>query len=121
MAGSVGVLHAQDNAAAKDKTAEAKAKAPKDKKKAGKAIVYDSHAYPYFFTDVNANGKADPDEAIRTNSYKTWTPRLAKAAYNYQFVAKDPGGYAHNGRYVIQLLYDSIEDLGGNTSKMQRP
>ncbi|MCB1100390.1 MAG: DUF1080 domain-containing protein [Verrucomicrobiae bacterium] len=37
LAGSVGVLHAQDDAAAKDKTAEAKAKAPKDKKKAGKA------------------------------------------------------------------------------------
>ncbi len=90
-------------------------------RKAGKAIVYDSHSYPYFFTDTNANGKADPDEAMRANGYKTWTPRLAKAAYNYQFVAKDPGGYAHNGRYVIQLLYDSIEDLGGNTSKMQRP
>lgn len=90
-------------------------------KKAGKAIVYDSHAYPYFFTDVNGNGQADPDEAVRSNAYKTWTPRLAKAAYNYQFVAKDPGGYAHNGKYIVQLLYDSIADLGGDVRKLTRP
>lgn len=91
------------------------------KKKAGAAIAYDSHAYPYFFTDLNGNGKADKDEAAYKNQYKTWTPRLAKAAYNYQFVAKDPGGYAHNGNYIVQLLHDSIADLGGDTSKMTRP
>lgn len=91
------------------------------KNTAGTAIVYDSHAYPYFFTDANGNGQADPDEAQRANVYKTWTPRLAKAAYNYQFVAKDPGGYAHNGNYIVQLLHDSIADLGGDTSKMKRP
>ena len=36
---------------------------------------------------------------------------MAKAAYNYQTSLKDPGAYAHGGKYMIQLLYDSIEDL----------
>ena len=90
-------------------------------KKAGTAIAYDAHQYPYFFTDANGNGQADKDEAVRANGYKTWTPRLAKAAYNYQFVAKDPGGYAHNGQYIVQLLHDSIADLGGDVNKMTRP
>lgn len=88
---------------------------------AGTAIVYDSHNYPYFFIDKNANGQVDEGEAVYPNAYASWTPRLAKAAYNYQFVAKDPGGYAHNGNYIVQLLYDSIADLGGDVSKMTRP
>lgn len=91
------------------------------RKTAGTAIVYDAHNYPYFLTDKNGNGRLDADEATRSNGYKTWTPRLAKAAYNYQFVAKDPGGYAHNGIYIIQLLHDSIADLGGNVKNMKRP
>ncbi len=35
-----------------------------------------------------------------------------KAAYNYQFITKDPGAYAHNGAYAIELLQDSLNDLG---------
>jgi hypothetical protein len=77
----------------------------------GTAIVYDSHAYPYFFIDTNENGETDEDEANYGNQYNAWTPRLVKAAYNYQVSKKDPGTYAHGGKYTIQLLYDSIEDL----------
>jgi hypothetical protein len=75
------------------------------------AIVYDSHTYPYFFTDTNENGEADADEANYGNRYSTWTPRLLTAAYNYQYAAKDPGAYAHNPAYIAQALYDSLEDL----------
>jgi hypothetical protein len=74
-------------------------------------IAYDSAAYPYFFADTNANGEADEDEANYGNRFVGWTGRLAKAAYNYQTSLKDPGAYAHGGKYIIQLLYDSIEDL----------
>ena len=74
-------------------------------------IGYNAHQYPYFFGDKNADGKIDHDEAVRANGFKGWTPRLLKAAYNYQYVAKDPGGYAHNPAYVIQLLRDSLADL----------
>lgn len=77
----------------------------------GTPIVYDSHAYPYFFVDTNGNGESDPDEANYGNQYTSWTPRLLQAAYNYQYIAKDPGGFAHNGTYELQVLYDSIESL----------
>lgn len=75
-------------------------------------VVYDSSAYPYFFNDKNANREVDPGEGIYPNAYKSWSPRLVKAAYNYQFVAKDHGAWVHNGHYVLQLLHDSIADLG---------
>jgi nitrate/TMAO reductase-like tetraheme cytochrome c subunit len=78
---------------------------------AGASIAHSSSAYPYFFVDTNADGVAGEDEAIYPNAFKSWTPRLLKAAYNYQVASKDPGDFAHNGKYIIQLLYDSIDDL----------
>ncbi|EDQ33019.2 hypothetical protein HPDFL43_16126 [Hoeflea phototrophica DFL-43] len=92
---------------------------------AGQPIVYDSHAYPYFFNDTNADGTSNGDEAAFPNRYQSWTPRLLRAAYNYQFVSKDSGAYAHNPRYAMQILYDSLEDLAASTdgdmSGMNRP
>ncbi|MEZ4661017.1 MAG: hypothetical protein R2911_25990 [Caldilineaceae bacterium] len=74
-------------------------------------IAYNSAAYPYFFVDTNGDGEAGDDEAIRDNAYKAWTPRLLEAAYNYQTSLKDPGAFAHNAKYHVQLLYDSIQSL----------
>jgi hypothetical protein len=88
---------------------------------AGTPIVYDAHAYPYWFIDTNENGEADPDEANYGNQYNAWTPTLLQAAYNYQYAAKDPGAFAHNGTYIIQVLYDSLENIGGDTAGMTRP
>lgn len=78
---------------------------------AGTPVVYDSAAFPYFFTDSDGDGTASPEEANFPNRYQSWTPRLLRAAYNYQVVAKDPGGYTHNPQYFLQLLYDSLESL----------
>jgi len=79
---------------------------------AGTGIVYDAHAHPYFFDEAGER-------------YATWTPRLLRAAYNYQYATKDPGAFAHNGQYVIQILYDSLEDIGTQVtvdmSGMTRP
>ena len=85
------------------------------------AIVYNSAAYPYFFTDTNGDGVADADESVRDNGFANWTPRLLQAAYNYQYVQKDPGAFAHNGAYILQVLYDSLEDLDADVSGMTRP
>jgi hypothetical protein len=87
----------------------------------GTPIVYDAHSYPYWFIDSDGNGEVDPGEAIYPNRYVTWSPRLLRAAYNYQYVAKDPGAYAHNGQYILQILYDSLEDMGVDASGMVRP
>jgi hypothetical protein len=72
------------------------------------SIVYNSARYPYYFNDAG-------------DRYATWTPRLLQAAYNYQYAQKDPGGFAHNGKYVIQILYDTLQDIGADVSGMTRP
>ncbi|MEZ4517099.1 MAG: hypothetical protein R3C44_09785 [Chloroflexota bacterium] len=83
----------------------------------GTAIVYNSARYPYWFADADGNGEVNGDEG----SFATWTPNLLRAAYNYQDSIKDPGGFAHNGQYLMQILYDSINAVGGDTSGMTRP
>jgi hypothetical protein len=84
-------------------------------------IVYDPHTNPYFFIDANADGVANPEELNRDNRYATWTPRLLRAAYNYQWFQKDPGAFTHNGKYILQVLYDSLADVGGDVTTMTRP
>jgi hypothetical protein len=80
---------------------------------AGAPVLYVPESYPYFFNDTNGNGTVDEGEVSRDNAFASWTPRMLKGAYNYQFVKKDPGSYAHNPRYVLQVLHDSIADLSG--------
>ncbi|MFV2045444.1 MAG: cytochrome c3 family protein, partial [Anaerolineales bacterium] len=87
----------------------------------GAPLVYDSQSYPYFFLDTNADGVPTPDEANYGNQYNAWTPALLRAAYNYQYAQKDPGGFAHNNPYILQLLYDSLAAMGGDVSGMTRP
>jgi hypothetical protein len=93
----------------------------------GTPIAYDPATNPYFFVDLNNNGSVDPSEANSANAYNRFTPRLLRAAYNYQVSVKEPCGYVHNGKYIIELIYDSIEDLstklGGSfqTARLRRP
>jgi len=91
------------------------------KDKAGAGIVYDAASYPYFFLDADGDGKPDKDDKGANVSYNAWTPRLLRAAYNYQYTQKDPGAFVHNPQYVIQFLIDSIGDLGGKVSGYTRP
>ncbi|HER20231.1 MAG TPA: hypothetical protein ENO14_04200 [Chromatiales bacterium] len=78
---------------------------------AGTPIVY-ADEFPYFFVDEDEDGQAGEDEVNFGNQYDAWTPRLLKAAYNYQYGQQDPGAYAHNPGYILQLLSDSMLDLG---------
>ena len=79
---------------------------------AGVAIIYDGGHYPYFFADANGDGLADQADG-RGVAYKSWTPRLLKAAYNWKFVSSDHGIHVHNPHYALELLYDSAESLSG--------
>ncbi|MEZ4616665.1 MAG: hypothetical protein R2867_14350 [Caldilineaceae bacterium] len=72
-----------------------------------KSIIYNPDSHPYFFVDSNGNGEADADD----ERYSGWSARLLEAAYNYQTSVKDPGAFAHNAKYHIQLLHDSIASL----------
>ncbi len=77
----------------------------------GTPVVFRGTNYPYFFNDTNGNGEADDDEVKFPNRYQSWTPRMLKAAYNYNFVSKDPGAFTHNPYYSLQLVYDAAVDL----------
>ena len=83
---------------------------------AGAPIGYADGTFPYYFADANGDGVIGEDEAVFPNRYRSWTPRLLKAAYNYQVAAKDPAAYVHNSAYVLQLLHDSLENLSERVS-----
>jgi hypothetical protein len=80
-------------------------------------VAYKGSSYPYWFKDTNKDGDVDDNEtaAMRFDS------KSLRAAFNYQYAQKEPGAWAHNNKYIVQILFDSIEDLGGNTSDLTRP
>ena len=66
-------------------------------------------SYPYW--DPSSGGVWDLGDG----------PALKKAAYNWNYIHHDPGSFAHNARYTIQLLRDSYEDLTGGELPGDRP
>jgi len=77
----------------------------------GQPIAFTKVAFPYWYADKNGNGRIDPEEVSMANKYPAYTPRLMQAVFNYSYSVRDPGGAYHNARYVLQLLYDSLESL----------
>jgi hypothetical protein len=80
----------------------------------GTPIAFTKAAFPYWYADTNGNGRIDPEEIKMANKYTAYTPRLLQAVYNYTFSIRDTGGVYHNGRYVLQLLYDSLDGLAAS-------
>ena len=78
----------------------------------GEPVCY-RDAKPYWYKTSVGSGVADctDEEAVEGNEYLSFTPRLLRAAYNYHTARQDLGSFAHNPRYVMELLYDSIADL----------
>ena len=87
----------------------------------GEPVCYDAHAYPYFFNDSDGSGECEAGEAIYPNLYADWTPALMKAAFNYQLSNREAAAWAHNFDYMVQLLIDSVDDLGGDVGSYTRP
>ena len=76
----------------------------------GVPVIYDGTRYPYFFADTNGDGAIDTADGSPVR-YGSWTPRSLRTAFNWKLVTADPGNYAHNPEYALELLYDSIADL----------
>lgn len=74
-------------------------------------ICYTPDTYPYWFADKDGDGACSTAEAVSANAFAAWTGRLLRATYNYQMATKDPGAFAHNAKYIMELLYDSIMDV----------
>jgi hypothetical protein len=88
---------------------------------AAPGLCYGAGIYPYFFKDTNGDKQCGADETVASNAFTAWTPALMKAAFNYQLSRTEPGAWAHNFDYIGQLLYDSVEDLGGPLGNLTRP
>ena len=71
--------------------------------------------------DADGDGQPDVNEEGARIAYKVFTPRLLEATYNYQYVYKEPGAYIHNFTYAAQVMYDTIQDLGGDVTGLTRP
>lgn len=91
-------------------------------------IFYNDLKYPYFFFDAanTINFGTGKDAAGNPLPANVWTPAQLKAAFNLSFVVKGlpssptsqanvPNGSAaaHDYKYCIQLLQDSLQDLSG--------
>ena len=87
----------------------------------GNPIVYASGAYPYFFNDSDGDGQLDAEEGVYFNAYNHFTPISLRATYNYHYAIKEKGAFAHNAWYVMQVLYDTIEAVGGDVTGLARP
>jgi len=74
-------------------------------------VCYTAASYPYWFADTDGDGVCAATEAQAANAFKGWTARLLRATYNFQMATKDPGAFAHNAKYIIELLHDSIQDV----------
>jgi predicted CXXCH cytochrome family protein len=88
---------------------------------AAPGLCYAPAVYPYFFKDTDGDKSCGPLETTAANGFAAWTPALVKASFNYQLSRTDPGAWAHNFDYIAQLLYDSVDDLGGNVAPLTRP
>ena len=80
----------------------------------GTPIAFTKAAFPYWYADTNGNGRIDLEEMKMANKYVAYTPRLMQAVFNYTYSVRDPGAAYHNGRYVLQLLYDSLDSLAAS-------
>ena len=76
-------------------------------------IYYNPNAYPYFFKV--------PSPQIVPNRVTSWRESQLEAAFNLNFVEKEPGAYAHNFKYAVQILRDSYEVLAGKALNGVRP
>jgi hypothetical protein len=80
-------------------------------------VVYDGATSPFFFVDANKDGVHQSTEKTSTK----WDSKGFRASFNYNYSVKEPGAWAHNPKYVLQVLYDSIQSLGGNVTGLVRP
>ncbi len=74
-------------------------------------ICHEGVAAEHDLEDIRFMGFAsDYDGEARYNAF---TARLLKATFNYQYVKKDPGAFAHNGMYIVQILQNTLKDFPG--------
>ena len=80
-------------------------------------LIFTADDNPYFFRDgfvgTNrtgvVNGKTDAAEVNRGSAFRFTDVGILGAAYNYNYLYRENGAFAHNSLYVKRLIYDSID------------
>ncbi|MDT8419039.1 MAG: cytochrome c3 family protein [Desulfuromonadales bacterium] len=75
-------------------------------------VVY-SPNYPYFYESDGTTALKNWD-GIVVNGLTGQGKDVMGAAYNYNLIAHDPGAYAHNIQYALELIAQSIDFLNGD-------
>ena len=73
-----------------------------------------------FYKDLDHDGALSVTELTSSNANK-WDSKGYRATFNYRYWVNEPGAWAHNPKYILQVLYDSIVDLGGDVTGLTRP
>jgi hypothetical protein len=80
---------------------------------AASGVCYNGNSHPYFFLEVSGVCQDGVANAPAASVGFNFNPTSLKGAFNYLWTQKEPGAWAHNEYYVLQVVYDSIVDLGG--------
>lgn len=75
--------------------------------------IYYGEAHPYFYTATYVAGGSNTAFTNWAGVYDLarWKDVMG-AAFNYNLFKHDPGAYAHNRAYALELIRDSIDFLG---------
>lgn len=75
--------------------------------------IYYATSYPYFFNGAGGTGGAFTNWA-GVYGLAEWK-NVMGAAFNYNLLHHDPGAYAHNRQYALDLIADSIDYIVDGT------
>ena len=75
--------------------------------------IYFHNAHPYFYNGANGTGGAFTNWA-GVYGLTEWKNSMG-AAFNFNLLEHDPGGYAHNRYYAKRLIWDSIDYIYDGT------
>lgn len=75
-------------------------------------VCFNATKHPYFYVETSAG--------CSTSQFNKADSKLLAAMFNYLWMDKAKGAWAHNEFYVLQVAYDTIEDLDG-TPTFDRP
>ena len=64
-----------------------------------------------FFAAAGDYTTGVPRGTASGDRYTTFDKYMLYAAHNMHISKKDPGSWAHNGRFILQVMYDSIDYL----------
>ena len=74
-------------------------------------LLFGRTAIPTGSSTPTATAPARPPRRCPRTGSRAGPRAWCGPAYNFQLASKDPGAFAHNAKYVIELLHDAVADV----------